>query len=95
MEGVVMASEEYCICCGKEIPEGSQVCIMCEYKAKGKQRQIDRIRKMDIEELEKMVQELIAENERLQEEVAILDSKNFMKDKLLAKAEAENEQVDK
>ena len=42
-----------------------------------------------------MVQELIAENERLQEEVAILDSKNFMKDKLLAKAEAENEQVDK
>lgn len=25
---------EHCVCCGKMIPEGSQYCIVCGYKAK-------------------------------------------------------------
>lgn len=24
---------ETCVCCGREIPEGRQVCPICEYKA--------------------------------------------------------------
>ena len=27
-----MANAEYCVCCGKEIPEGRQVCIICGHK---------------------------------------------------------------
>lgn len=46
-----MANTERCICCGKEIPEGSQVCIICGYKSNKKQRRIDRIRNMSVEEL--------------------------------------------
>lgn len=40
-----------CVCCGREIPSGSQYCIICGYEPKGKQRQIDRIRNMDTEDL--------------------------------------------
>ena len=31
-----MADVERCVCCGKEIPEGSQVCFICGYKVKKK-----------------------------------------------------------
>ena len=27
-------SEERCICCGKEIPEGRQVCVICGFEAR-------------------------------------------------------------
>lgn len=42
---------EHCVCCGQVIPEGRQVCIICGKKVNGKQRQIDRIRNMSVEEL--------------------------------------------
>lgn len=43
---------EHCVCCGAVIPEGRQHCVICGYKAdNGKQRQIDRIRNMSVEEL--------------------------------------------
>lgn len=43
---------EHCVCCDAVIPEGSQHCVICGYKAEnGKQRQIDRIRNMSVEEL--------------------------------------------
>lgn len=29
---------EYCVCCGREIPEGRQVCPICERKADRKNR---------------------------------------------------------
>ena len=40
-----------CVCCGREIPEGSQYCVICGQKPKQKQRQIDRIRNMSVDEL--------------------------------------------
>ncbi len=47
-----MANAEFCICCGKEIPEGSQVCIICgNVPKRKKQRQINRIRNMSVEEM--------------------------------------------
>ena len=43
---------EHCVCCGQVIPEGRQHCVICGYKAdNGKQRQIDRIRNMSVDEL--------------------------------------------
>ena len=43
---------EHCVCCGRVIPENSQYCFFCGMKVKnGKQRQIDRIRNMSVEEL--------------------------------------------
>lgn len=42
---------EHCVCCGAVIPEGRQVCIICGKKVNGKQRQIDRVRNMSVEEL--------------------------------------------
>jgi hypothetical protein len=43
--------DRICVCCGREIPEGLQYCLICGYETKGKQRQIDRIRNMSVEEL--------------------------------------------
>ena len=51
-----MANAEHCVCCGQVIPEGSQYCVICGYKTKGKQRQIDRIRNMSVEELAEFLQ---------------------------------------
>ena len=31
-----MAESERCVCCGKVIPEGRQVCVICGYKAEKK-----------------------------------------------------------
>lgn len=43
---------EHCVCCGRIIPENSQYCFFCGMKVEnGKQRQIDRIRNMGVEEL--------------------------------------------
>ena len=42
---------ERCVCCGREIPEGKQYCIMCGHKAEKKQTNYDRIRNMSIDEL--------------------------------------------
>ena len=46
-----------CVCCGREIPEGSQVCVICGQKPKQKERQIDRIRNMSIDELAEFLEE--------------------------------------
>jgi predicted nucleic acid-binding Zn ribbon protein len=43
--------DRICVCCGREIPEGLQYCLICGYEVKGKQRQIDRIRNMSVEEM--------------------------------------------
>ena len=48
-----MSNVDRCVCCGREIPEGSQVCVICGQKPKQKQRQIDRIRNMSVDELAK------------------------------------------
>ena len=44
-------NSEHCVCCGKQIPEGSQYCVICGLKIPQKQRQIDRIRNMNVDEL--------------------------------------------
>ena len=44
-----------CVCCGREIPEGSQVCVICGQKPKQKERQIDRIRNMSVDEIAKFI----------------------------------------
>lgn len=40
-----------CICCGKVIPEGRQVCFICGTEKPKKQTNYDRIRNMSVEEL--------------------------------------------
>lgn len=42
---------ELCVCCGKEIPEGRQYCVICGYKAKHKKINYDRMRNMSIDEM--------------------------------------------
>lgn len=46
---------ERCVCCGRVIPEGSQYCVICGQKPKQKQRQIDRIRNMSVEEMAEFI----------------------------------------
>lgn len=50
---------EHCVCCGQVIPEGRQHCIICGKKVNGKQRQIDRIRNMGVDELARWLAEHI------------------------------------
>ena len=40
-----------CVVCGKDIPEGSQHCVICGMGKPKKERQIDRIKAMSVEEL--------------------------------------------
>ena len=42
---------EHCVFCGKTIPEGNQVCIICGRGKPKKQTNYDRIRNMSIEEM--------------------------------------------
>ena len=45
-------NENRCACCHRIIPEGSHYCIICgDVPKRKKQRQIDRIRNMSIDEL--------------------------------------------
>ena len=44
-----------CVCCGREVLQGKQYCIICGMEAPKKQRQIDRIRKMSVEELAEFI----------------------------------------
>jgi hypothetical protein len=45
-------NENRCACCHRIIPEGSHYCIICgDVPKRKKQRQIDRIRNMSVEEL--------------------------------------------
>jgi predicted nucleic acid-binding Zn ribbon protein len=46
---------EHCVCCGQVIPEGSQYCVICGYKAKHKKTNYDRIRNMSVEELAEFI----------------------------------------
>lgn len=58
-----MSNTEYCVCCGQVIPEGRQHCIICGKKAEnGKQRQIDRIRNMSVEELAKFLYPIVEQS---------------------------------
>lgn len=48
--------EDRCVCCDRIIPEDSQYCPICRYEAEQKkQRQIDRIRSMSVEELARFI----------------------------------------
>ena len=47
----VYDNAEHCVCCGRDIPEGRQVCVICGKVGKGKQTNYDRIRNMSVEEL--------------------------------------------
>lgn len=44
-----------CVCCGKVIPEGRQVCFICGTEKQKKQTNYDRIRNMSVEELAKLL----------------------------------------
>ena len=45
-------NENRCACCHRIIPEGSHYCIICgDVPKRKKQRQIDRIRNMSVEEM--------------------------------------------
>jgi hypothetical protein len=46
---------ETCDCCGRVIPEDSHYCVICGQKPKQKQRQVDRIRNMSIEEMAELI----------------------------------------
>ena len=52
-----MSKPETCVCCGRVIPEGSQYCVICGNKIKGKQTNYDRIRNMSVEELANFLQQ--------------------------------------
>ena len=52
-----MSKAETCVCCGRVIPEGSQYCVICGNKVKGKQTNYDRIRGMSVEELAEFMQQ--------------------------------------
>lgn len=58
-----MSNAEHRVCCGQVIPEGRQVCIICGKKVNGKQRQIDRIRNMSVEELAEFLDYSVWEDE--------------------------------
>ena len=51
-----MSKPETCVCCGRVIPEGSQYCVICGNKVRGKQTNYDRIRNMSVEELAEFMQ---------------------------------------
>ena len=51
-----MSKAETCVCCGRVIPEGSQVCVICGMEKPKKKRQIDRIRNMSVEEMAEFMQ---------------------------------------
>ena len=50
-----MSKAETCVCCGRVIPENSHYCVICGMGIPKKQRQIDRIRNMSIDELAKFI----------------------------------------
>ena len=58
-----MIKAETCVCCGRVIPEGSQYCVICGNKVKGKQTNYDRIRNMNAEELADFIADIYADNE--------------------------------
>jgi RNA polymerase subunit RPABC4/transcription elongation factor Spt4 len=52
--------EDRCVCCDRIIPEDSQYCPICGYEAEQKkQRQIDRIRNMSVEELAEFLYHIV------------------------------------
>lgn len=55
---------ERCVCCGRVIPEGIQYCVICGQKPKQKQRQIDRIRNMSVDELAEFMAEQVMQQEQ-------------------------------
>ena len=44
-----------CVICGRDIPEGRQVCVICGYKAEQKKTNYDRIRNMSVEEMAEFI----------------------------------------
>ena len=44
-----------CVCCGKIIPEGRQVCFICDKEKPKKQTNYDRIRNMSVEEMAEFI----------------------------------------
>ena len=50
-----MSKAETCVCCGRVIPEDSQYCVICGQKPKQRERQIDRIRNMSVEEMAQLL----------------------------------------
>ena len=46
-----MSKADTCVCCGRVIPENSHYCVICGMGIPKKQRQIDRIRNMSVEDL--------------------------------------------
>lgn len=59
-----MSKPETCVCCGRVIPEGSQYCVICGNKVKGKQTNYDRIRNMSVDELARFIQCISGDVER-------------------------------
>lgn len=55
-----MSKPETCVCCGRVIPEDSHYCVICGMGIPKKQRQIDRIRNMSVEEVAKWLSNNIA-----------------------------------
>ncbi|MBQ4153882.1 MAG: hypothetical protein IJE01_01615 [Clostridia bacterium] len=55
---------EHCVCCGQVIPEGSQYCVICGYKAKHKKTNYDRIRNMSVEEMAEFIKTAVEDCEK-------------------------------
>ena len=50
---------ERCVCCGREIPEGRQYCVICGKVPNKVKTNYDRIRNMSVEELARFLAEHI------------------------------------
>ena len=56
-----MSKADTCVCCGRVIPENSHYCVICGMGIPKKQRQIDRIRNMSVEELAEFLRNFVTE----------------------------------
>ena len=74
-----MSKPETCVCCGRVIPEGSQYCVMCGMGIPKKQKQIDRIRNMSVEELAHLIGDICQELEVCCCPAEIFCQKNYLK----------------
>ena len=68
-----------CVCCGKIIPEGRQVCFICGKEKQKKQTNYDRIRNMSVEEMAKFLMHIEVDvyNQRIIEGKILFTDKDF------------------
>ena len=57
-----MSNSEKCVICGRDIPEGRQVCVICgDIPKKKVKTNYDRIRNMSVEEMAEFLRNFVTE----------------------------------